>query len=88
MKDWLLKQVVATFDTKTPEECILIGQIEEELSRPVEPVAWMYTDSDGTYFQNTGDTDHGWVPLFPHPTAKPVHLSDDEIKSMLNMDKS
>lgn len=38
MKDWLLKKVVATFDPKTPKECILIGFIEEELSREVGPV--------------------------------------------------
>ena len=47
MKDWLLKQVVATFDPKTPEECILIGQIEEEISRVVEPDYWHVVDKHG-----------------------------------------
>lgn len=62
----------------------LIAEIETELSRPVEPVAWMYTDSTGTVFENSGDTDHGWIPLFTHPPAKPVLLSDTLIKEMWN----
>jgi len=55
----------------------LIKEIEAELSRPVEPVVWMYKDSTGVVFENSGDPDHGWIPIFAHPPAKPECTNSD-----------
>lgn len=78
MKDWLLKQVVATFDPKTPEECILIGYIEEEISRPVEPVAYLKSvqlDHNDFELCISSEWNNSAFPVFTHPPAKPVLLS-------------
>ena len=37
-----------------------------------EPVAWMWTNKElgGTYFSNSGDSDHNWKPLFTSPPER------------------
>ena len=57
----------------------------EELSKSQsEPVVWMWTQqSTGfVYFENSGDPDHNWIPLYAHP-PKRQPLSDAEINQII-----
>lgn len=83
-------------------------KIREELSRTVEPVAWMYDrvgyrvmpdgSMDDEIIKDLTTTDfaaahskiehcHNIRPLFIHPTAKPVLLSDDELETIAVSDE-
>jgi hypothetical protein len=44
------------------------------------PIVWMYKkESTGeVFFENSGDIDHGWIPLYTSP-QKREPLSKDEI---------
>ncbi len=59
----------------------LLQEIDEVLEEPeAEPVAWMWKGNDGlVYFENSGDPDHNWTPLYTHTPRQSVQFSDDEI---------
>ena len=67
--------------------CQLCDEIETELSRPVEPVYFAYKWDDGGFIGLSEDRELDLadrkdvieIPLFTHPPAKPVLLSDDAV---------
>lgn len=79
-----LKQYIPNGDGYNSEFAKDLAEAVEYLSQDEqEPVAWMWIEqSTGlVYFENSGDIDHNWIPLYAHP-PKRQPLNHDEITAI------
>ena len=76
----LLKRVITECSDEGSRSNItpkLYGAIAEYLEMPEpEPVAWMWEDGLEVYFENSGDPDHNWVPLYTTQPDQSAQISE------------
>lgn len=79
----LLKRVIAECSDEGSRSNVstdLYCAITEYLEMPEpEPVAWMWEDGLEVYFENSGDPDHNWVPLYTTPPDQSAQISELEL---------
>jgi hypothetical protein len=57
-----------------------------ESAQEPEPVAWMWEDGMEVFFENSGDPDHNWTPLYTTPpdAAKRIVELEGQINGLIN----
>ena len=66
----------------------VVADIETYLAQPEpEPVAWMWTDGLEVYFENSGDPDHNWVPLYTTPPDQSARIAELETDWRMKVSK-